>query len=71
MQIGRCQLHGIVQQVQQIVRHNSFHYVFIPETQPYPQAIQLRPAQEHLPLRLKSVRKLPDEIYGLNGGHRN
>lgn len=65
MKVGRCELHTGVQQVEEVVGDNSLHRIVIAESQPHPQAVELGPAKESLPLWFERVFELPHEVDGL------
>ena len=57
-------MQAVVQQREQVVRHDAFERVIVCEAQADPKAVELRTTEEGFAFRLEVVRKLSDEVDG-------
>lgn len=64
--IWRGQLHTGVEQVEEVVGDDAFHYVVVAEPDANPKPVELGTAQEQLALRLKGLEELAHEMDGLD-----
>jgi hypothetical protein len=71
VEIGRCDLHTVVEQRKQVVGDDAFEDVVIEEAESNPEAIEFGPAQKGFALRLKVIGELANEINGAHLGEGN
>ncbi len=62
VEVGRGDLHAVVQERQQVVGDDAFERVAVGEAETDPQAVEFGAAQEGLAFRLEVVGELADEI---------
>jgi len=71
VEIGRRDLHAVIQQREQVVGDDAFEDVVIEEAETNPKSVEFGTAEEGFALGLKVVRELANEINGAHLGEGN
>lgn len=71
IQVGRSDLNTVVEEREEIVGDHTFEGLPVQESQPEPQAVQFRTAEESAALRFEIVIEVADEIDGANAREWN